>query len=163
MSEINRPEINREAGPATESVYALDSNMPVKIAPESDETEEMPSNEERMFILRMVEQGKIKAEEAARLLAALDNGAPPAASAPSRDPFDISHGLRIRVQDLPSGTEQVNLTIPTGLIRFGLRFVPSSAAIDTDAIQDAVDRGSVGKILEVVDQDSGKRVQIFLE
>ncbi|MEX1020014.1 MAG: hypothetical protein WDZ49_10170 [Litorilinea sp.] len=131
-------------------------------APESDGQADMPSSEERLFILRMLEQGKIKAEEAARLLSALD-GDTPSTAAPPRDPFDLLHGLRIRVQDMHSGHEQVNITIPTGLVRFGLRFVPHSANIDVDAIQAAVERGSVGKILEVADQDSGKRVQIFIE
>lgn len=130
---------------------------------ESDEQEDMASNEERLFILRMLEQGKISADEAARLLGALDSGAPSPSSSPPRDPFDLSHGLRIRVQDLRSGHEQVNVTIPSGLVRFGLRFVPSSANIDIAAVQSALESGAIGKILEVADQDSGKRVQIFIE
>jgi hypothetical protein len=121
-----------------------------------------------LLILRMVEQGKISAEEAARLLNALGGDEPSKRSgggktSSQRDPFDTAHGLRIRVQDMRTGHEQVNINVPTGLVRFGLRFVPNSAGVDVQSIEDALNAGTVGKILEVADEESGKRVQIFVE
>jgi hypothetical protein len=180
----------RETGPVNESGFGMPqsgmsgSNIPASNLSENyvagnyaaandvadtdqfdeNEQEDMATSEERLFILRMLEQGKIKADEAARLLGALDNGQQTSSSTTqSRDPFNTAHGLRIRVQDIHSGKDEVNVNIPAGLVRFGLRFVPSSANIDVEAIQAAIESGSVGKIVEVVDQDGGKRVQIYLE
>lgn len=180
----------RESGPVNESGFSTpQSDMPGRNIPgnylagnyeagndvagsdiadtdqfDENEQENMATSEERLFILRMLEQGKIKADEAARLLGALDNGQQSSsATTQSRDPFNTAHGLRIRVQDIHSGKDEVNVNIPAGLVRFGLRFVPSSANIDVEAIQAAIESGSVGKIVEVVDQDGGKRVQIYLE
>jgi hypothetical protein len=126
----------------------------------------MTTQEERLTILRMVEQGKISAEDAARLLAALgDQQAPPRASTPppAGDPFDTSRSLSVRVTDMVTGQPKVTVNLPLGLVRFGLRFVPKSANVDVASIQQAIDTGIRGKIVDVVDDEGRKHVEIFVD
>ncbi len=51
--------------------------------------------------------------------------------------FDTSTALRIRVSDAATGKSKVNVNIPVGLVRLGLRFIPQSANIDTEKIMRA--------------------------
>jgi len=126
----------------------------------------MPASEERAMILRMVEEGKISAEEGARLLAALgDDGqtVPPRSNAPADASFDTSTALRIRVSDAVTGKPKVNVNIPVGLVRLGLRFVPKSANIDVERIMHALDTGIKGRIVDVVAEEEGTHVEIYVE
>jgi hypothetical protein len=133
-------------------------------APAGPEHEEDPmaTAEERMAVLRMLEQGKISAEEAARLLAALGQGAGQTAP-PRATPFDTSRSLRVRVSSLVNNQERVNVTLPIGLVRLGLRFIPASSGVDVDEVQRAIDTGITGRIVEVVDLEHDARVEIALE
>lgn len=124
----------------------------------------MATTEERLAILRMIEQGKISAEEGARLLAALGNRQRQAAPPPaSTDPFDTSRALNIRVYHLVNNQPKVNVRLPLGLVNLGLRFVPESANVDVAKIQEAIESGVKGRILEVVDHEKNTRVEITLE
>lgn len=121
----------------------------------------MTKEEERMAILRMIEDGKITATEGARLLAALDK---------SRDGDSETHAesgsarfFRVRVTDSMTGQQKVGVNIPIGLVNFGLRFVPSSAHEHVQTIRKALDSGMSGRIVDVVDDDDGQRVEIFIE
>ncbi len=120
----------------------------------------MANNEERMMILRMVEDGKISAEEGARLLKALGaDGTPPAGAAPTGP----TRNMRVRVTDLVTGKQKVSVNIPLTLVSFGLRFVPDSAGINKQAIVAAMESGTVGRIVDVQDDEDGTHVEIFLE
>lgn len=136
--------------------------------PRGDE-DEMATAEERMAILRMIEQGKISAEEGARLLAALSArksgaSAPPPPDRPQRSEyFDTSRGLRVRVYDLVNNQAKVNVSVPVGLFRLIQRFIPASAGIDLAQIEQAIAAGEIGRIVEVVDNDGGTRVEIGIE
>ncbi len=127
----------------------------------------MPASEERAMILRMVEEGKISAEEGARLLAALGDAGqtvPPRSNAAVDSAFDTSTAaLRIRVSDAATGKSKVNVNIPVGLVRLGLRFIPKSANIDTEKIMHALDTGMKGRIVDVVDEDDDTHVEIYIE
>ena len=73
--------------------------------------------EERMHILKMIESGQVKAEEGAQLLAALDEGAMRERPRPgTRAPV-----LRVRVTDLGSHRQKINVTLPVGLIDVGIK------------------------------------------
>ena len=123
---------------------------------------DMSAREERRMILRMVEEGKISPEEGAKLLAAVgEQGETPPVG--RKDAFDDSRVLRIRVSDLVTGQEKVNVNVPVGFVRFGLRFIPKSANIDVDAISAALDSGMRGRIVDVTADDDGKRVEVFFE
>lgn len=124
---------------------------------------EMPTREERAMILRMVEEGKISAEEGARLLAALGDDAQTAASRRDGVAFDMSSVLHIRVSDTVTGQQKVNVNIPVGLVRLGMRFIPKTANVDVEGIMHALDSGLKGRIVDVMAEDEGKHVEIFIE
>ncbi len=122
----------------------------------------MSAKEERLTILRMVEEGKISPEQGAKLLAAIGEKEAKQEQAPA-DTFDTSATMRIRVTDSETGQTKVNVNLPIGLVRFGLRFVPASAKVDTDAIMAALNSGYKGQIVDVVAEDDKKHVQIFID
>lgn len=125
----------------------------------------MTTVEERMRILKMVEEEQISPEEGARLLAALKS------SARGKEPLPPMPGqpkwLRVRVVDLNSGSNKVNINIPISLVnvglRMGARFAPEVEGLDFDEVLEAIRSGAQGKILEVMDEEGGERVEIFIE
>jgi len=125
----------------------------------------MTTSEERKKILKMVEEGQISAEEAAKLLAALSSGTRRKESSATRP--GQARWLRVRVMDLNSGRSKVNVNIPMSLvnvgIKMGARFAPDVEGLDFDEIMEAIRSGAQGKIVDVVDEDDGERVEIFIE
>jgi hypothetical protein len=124
----------------------------------------MTSAEERIQILKMIEEGKITPEEGANLLSAL--GKRSTSSGPSLSRSD-ARWFRVRVTDSETGRNKVNVNIPMGLVnvgvRMGARFIPEDADIDIEEIFDQIRSGAQGKIFEVIDDDSGEHVEIFIE
>ena len=123
----------------------------------------MATVEERMQILKMIEEGKISAEEGAKLLAALSAGKP----ATTRCEGNAPKQFRVRVTDLASGRNKVNINIPMSLVNVGLkmgaRFAPDIEGVNFDEVMEAVRSGSQGKIIDVVDDEDGERVEIYVE
>jgi hypothetical protein len=118
--------------------------------------------EERMQILVMLEEGKITAEEASRLLDALQD------SAQAVDKGRAGKRLRIQVFDPETGKKKVNLNIPIGLAKIAAKFIPPKAkkklseeGIDVDAVLSQVLSENVGKIVDV-ESEEGK-VEISIE
>jgi len=129
----------------------------------------MATVEERMKILKMIEEGKINAEEGAKLLAALAESRrtpvpPPPGSALAGGE---ARWFRVRVTDLATGKPKVNVNIPMGLvnvgIKMGARFAPGLEAEQMEAIAEALRSGAVGKIVDVTDEEDGEHVEIFVE
>jgi hypothetical protein len=124
----------------------------------------MATAEERMRILQMVQEGQISAEEGASLLSALGGQQTSAYSTSSRP---AARWLRVRVTDLGSGKNKVNVTIPMGLvnvgIKMGARFVPETAEVDFKELAEQIQSGVQGKVLDVTDEEDGERVEIFVE
>ena len=124
-----------------------------------------PSNEERLKILQMLEDGKIGADEASTLLRALEGGQRSSVRTPvgSSD----SRYLHVHVTNLESGAEKVNVTIPMGLVKVGLRmaerFAPEFEDIDMDELEEIIVSGVTGKLVEVTDTADGERVEIYVE
>ncbi|MGC9334049.1 MAG: SHOCT-like domain-containing protein [Anaerolineae bacterium] len=128
----------------------------------------MATTEERMQILNMVAEGKISAEEGAKLLSALEperkkkEPPPSAVSGPS-----AARWFRVRVTDLETGKNKVNVNLPMSLVdvgtRMGARFAPELEDFDFDAIIEQVKSGAQGKIIEVEDSEGGERVEIYVE
>lgn len=129
----------------------------------------MATTEERLRILRMVEQGQISAEDGSRLLDALSAGerrrsqsAPPGAGAAGSGRW-----LRVRVTDARTGRNKVNVTIPMGLVDVGLkmgaRFAPEMEGFDLAQLAELVKSGATGKLVEFQDRDDGEFVEIFIE
>ena len=127
----------------------------------------MATTEERLKILKMVEDGKISAEDGAKLLAALNEGRK-AATPPAGSP--VGGGIRyfrVRVSDLATGKTTTTLSVPLGMVnaamKMGARFVPNADGSQKEAFMEALKSGASGKIIDVTDEDKGERVEIFVE
>lgn len=110
-------------------------------------------------ILRLVAAGRLTAEEAAPLIAALDERKPSArpATEPARD-----RARQVRVEVTERGRSVVNLRVPLALGQAAVSYVPGLNADDAARVRDALARGITGPILEVRDED-GDGVRIVLE
>jgi len=127
----------------------------------------MATNEERLRILKMIEQGTVSAEDGARLLEALgvaeQRQPPEARMLPPGSP----RWFRVRVTDMRTGKNKVNVNIPMGLvsvgIKMGARFAPQLEGVTLDQIGEMIRSGATGKLIEVEDAEDGERVEIFVE
>jgi hypothetical protein len=124
---------------------------------------------ERMQILKMLEEGKITAEEAAQLLAALNVGAEKEQLRPETPPASQKkRRVRICVTDKASGKQKkVNVNLPLGVVKavrkFGGKFPPNFEGFKLDDVFEAIDSEIQGKVVEIQEDDDGKRVEIFVE
>ena len=126
----------------------------------------MATTEERMKILQMIREGKITAEEGAKLLAALTDTNKEARKSVIRT-SESTRWFRVRVTDMASGKTKTSVNIPMGLMEWGLQigaqFAPEVAAINSEEIMEALKSGIEGKIVDVIDEEDGEHVEIFIE
>ena len=129
----------------------------------------MATVEERMKILKMVEDGKVSAEDGAKLLSAMDDNRKAPRPMPPPMPGSTANGrwLRIRVTDTRTGRSKVNVNIPMGLVNVGLKmgakFAPDMDGLDMQQITEAINSGMTGKIIDVMDDEDGEQVEIYVE
>mgnify|MGYP000871696825 CR=1 FL=1 len=124
--------------------------------------------EEKLQILKMIEEGKITPEEGINLLDALEDA--------KETYIENNHAkwLKIRVFD-PDDKTKVNVTVPIALIdvsmkmagKFGPAFVPElkEAGLDeTDMTElfNAIKDGAMGKLVDIESED-GEKVEIIVE
>lgn len=124
----------------------------------------MVSADERMRILKMVEEGKITPEEGAKLLAALRESRKE--SRPPTPPRPLNKGwLRVRVTDIATGRTKVNVNLPLGLIDAGMNIATQFAPeVNFSQIAEAVRSGEMqGKIVDVYDEEGGEHVEVFVD
>ena len=126
----------------------------------------MATTEERMKILKMVEDEKISAKEGAKLLAALSSGQ--STGAPSSRPrAGAPRWLRVRVTDVATGRSKASVQIPLSLVdagmKIGAHFAPEVEGVDMSNVMDALQAGMTGKIIDVMDEEDGEHVEIFVE
>jgi len=123
----------------------------------------MTTDQERMQILKMIESGRITAEEGARLLGAIDEVT---AQGQSEADEAAPRWFRVRVTDMHTGRNKVSVNIPFDLvnvgIRMGARFAPDQGDM-AKRVSEAINQGLRGKIIEVEDEDKGERVNIYVE
>jgi hypothetical protein len=116
-------------------------------------------------ILNLVAEGKLSAQEADEILAALnarEAGSTPdgtTAGASQSGPQKTTH-LRIEVTD--GGRHVVNLRVPINIAGWASSFLPGLSDLDSDRIRGAVESGTRGTILDITDDD-GSRVLITSE
>jgi len=126
----------------------------------------MASSEERMKILKMIEEGKLSAEEGTRLLSALSNGSRLVSSAGGLAASGAKW-LRVRVTDVNTGRSKATVQIPIALIdagmKIGAHFAPEIDGVDMTELMDALRTGMTGKIIDVTDDEDGEHVEIFVE
>jgi len=131
-------------------------------------------------VLALVAEGRLTADEAAPILAALDEprarrrshaeppggfgfNAPPGAPASGQEGFPEDRGastLRIEVRD--GGRSVVNLRLPIAAGRFALDRVPGLSGDQVNRVREALSSGIRGPVLEV-DEGEGNGVRIVLE
>jgi hypothetical protein len=129
----------------------------------------MVTSEERMKVLKMVEEGKISVADAANLLSTLEGSQtsrrrsiprPPAAP---RDP----RMLRVRVDESRGGKRKVNVLLPMALVDAGLNIASNYIDEDTEehavALIEAIRSGKTGQVFEYLDEVDGEHVQVFIE
>jgi hypothetical protein len=126
----------------------------------------MVTSEERMRILRMIQEGKITAEEGAKLLAALRESRKE--TRPSAPPGRFNKGwLRVRVTDMATNRAKVNVNLPLSLmdagLKIGAQYAPELAGIDLTQFIEDIKGGAQGKIIDVIDEEDGEHVEIFVE
>jgi len=126
----------------------------------------MANSEERMKILKMIEEGKISADEGSKLLAAL-SGARKGIPTPPRPGSGSARWLRIRVTDVRTGRSKASVQIPLALVdagmKIGAHFAPEVEGVDMSNVMDALRMGVTGKIIDVVDEEDGEHVEIYVE
>jgi len=134
-------------------------------------------SDEKMRILKMIEEKKITAEEGAKLLAAMD--------APAAGGNGQAHWLKVRVYDKGSDKAKVRVTVPLSLLkiagRLGGKFsvmMPEEAKrqmeakgvkLDAESFEDIeklFDQFAVNgqyKLVDVDDDESGEKVEVYVE
>jgi hypothetical protein len=78
-------------------------------------------NPDRRSILQMLGDGKISADEAERLLSAMERGDPAPASTPARNGAPKYLRVLVDADDAANGPTKVNIRVPMALLRAGVR------------------------------------------
>lgn len=126
-------------------------------------------NEEKMMILKMVQDGKISANEAAILLESLDSGSKKKEDKKQSDESRKTEGkfFRVSITDTTTGKSRANIRMPLSVMgigmRFGAHFAPQIDGVESEQLMDAIRNGQVGKIIDVFDDDDGEHVEIYIE
>jgi len=124
----------------------------------------MATTEERMRILKMIQEGKITAEEGAKLLSALRESRRESRPMPplGRSGKGI---LRVLVTDMVTGRAKVSVNLPLGLVDAGMNIASQYApGINFSEIADSIRSGQLeGKIVDVIDQEDGEHIEVFIE
>lgn len=124
----------------------------------------MATTEERMRILRMIQEGKITAEEGAKLLAALRESRKDSRTviASTRSGKGM---LRVRVTDMLTGKAKVSVNLPIGLVDAGMSIASQYAPdVNFTQIADAIRSGQMeGKIVDVVSEEDGEHIEVFID
>lgn len=128
----------------------------------------MANSEERMRILKMIEEGKISADEGSKLLAALSDSRGSIPTPPRPPGMGASaRWLRIRVTDTRTGRSKASVQIPLALVdagmKIGAHFAPEVEGVDMSNVMEALRMGVTGKIIDVTDDEDGEHVEIYVE
>jgi hypothetical protein len=128
----------------------------------------MATTEERMKILKMIDEGKISAEEGAKLLSALSESRSRAMTGGGLNRgAGNARWLRVKVTDVATGRSKATVQIPIGLLdagmKIGAHFAPEVEGVDLTQIMEAVRSGVTGKVVDVIDDEDGEHVEIYVE
>ncbi len=134
----------------------------------------MSIQEEKLAVLKMIEDGKITAQEGLELMEALKHSTS-TASVPSFTKESTTSTsmkmLRIRVREGQDKTK-VNVNIPLPLVKVGLDIAKNVkigehqdllSKIDMDEIVALIENGAQGKLIEIEDVESDTMVEVFVD
>ena len=128
----------------------------------------MPTKEERLKIMKMVQDGKISAEEAILLIDAVDPATRPYTENPSQ-PKATGPGrwFRVKVTDTVTGKMRANIRLPISLVSAGLKmgakFSPEMDGMDMNLVNEAIRNNQTGQIIDVFDDEDNEHVEIYIE
>ncbi|MFA5033552.1 MAG: hypothetical protein WC614_11105 [bacterium] len=127
--------------------------------------------EERIRILKMLENGKINADEADKLLQSIDKKIK-TVDMPRKPIFTKGSGkkLKIRLESNEDGSKKVNISIPLSLAKLVSGFIPKeqqrtmeAQGIDLNTILGHIDElEATGEDLVNVESDNEK-IRIYIE
>ncbi len=151
----------------------------------------MDNEHTKQEILELVAAGKISAQEAADLLSGQAAPPPPAAAmaeatatAGEKIVVEVEEEgvaaatmpaasgkspawFRVRVSDLHTGKRRVSVNIPLRFVKFGVKlgagFVPEMRGLDWNELNGLLQSNSGGMLVDVEDEESGERVEIFVD
>jgi len=124
----------------------------------------MATSEERMKILKMIEEGKLSVEEGTRLLVSLAKHNQPSSLPTAQKPGDHARWLRVRVTDAKSGKNKATVNLPIGMVDVGLNIAAQYAPeVAFDELRESITAGAQGKIIEVFNEEDGEHIEIFIE
>jgi hypothetical protein len=126
-------------------------------------------SEERMMILKMLKDGKITADEAAKLLEAIGETKTKAEHSHEDHETEKVEGkfFRVKITDATTGKIRTNIRIPLSVMgagaKFGARFTPQIEGLEEEDIMRLVRSGEVGKIIDLFDDEDGEHTEIYIE
>ncbi|MGB7115430.1 MAG: hypothetical protein WBD56_04755, partial [Anaerolineales bacterium] len=72
--------------------------------------------------------------------------------------------LRVRVTDMVTGKPKATVNLPLGLVDAGMNIASKYAPdIAFDELIASINDGAQGKIIDVIDEEDGEHVEIFIE
>ncbi len=128
---------------------------------------------EKMEILKMLEQGKINAEEAQKLLEALGDGSQESIKMPTMNNNLKGKMFRIRILAKDDDNVEVNVNVPISLLKLGIKMSSSNmiqvngtsgfqlSDEDVDAIMEAANNGEMGEIFTLDSEEA--KIKIYID
>lgn len=133
----------------------------------------MATSEERLKILKMIQEGKISVEQGMQLLEAMRSGNKAGAQAAASLPTAASSSphparwFRVRVTDMDTERVRVNIRMPIHVVttgfKLGARFSPEVDGMDMTQLMEAIRAGETGQVVDIIDKKGGDHVEVFLE
>jgi len=125
------------------------------------------TSDETTSILKMVEENKINAEQGVRMLEALGKGAKTPIPGNVETSANKPRFMRVHVTNLATGKSKVNVTVPFALVSWGLRvgaqYAPEIASMDLNSLEEALMATAGTKIVDVMDDEDGEHVEIYID
>ncbi|MGS0971681.1 MAG: SHOCT-like domain-containing protein [Candidatus Izemoplasmataceae bacterium] len=126
--------------------------------------------EEKVEVLRRIQNEEITAEEGARLLEELDNPQTLEVQSQKEKPKLQNLTKMFRIKVLSSDGDRVNVQIPLAFAKIALskgsgfinKNIDSDINIDVDMLLEMIDQGNIGKLVDIVSAD-GDSVEIVIE
>jgi len=134
----------------------------------------MSVSDDRLSILRMIEEHEITAEQGAQWLAtgSRPQTVPDPTPAPAVTDSNIfpkagkGRFLRVMITDKSSGKLRTSVTVPVSLVKWGLQFATNvevnNNKINMEELSEIL-MAEDGKIVEVDDEEDGEHVLVYIE
>jgi hypothetical protein len=125
----------------------------------------MVTKDDRMKVLKMVQDGKITPEEGLELLTMVDEEPTPGSAMASTG--NKGRWMHIRVSNMDTNMVKVNVRLPIGLVnagmKLGARFSPEIDQDQLAPLLEGLKDGETGRYIDVFDEEDREHVEIFVE